>query len=160
MYLHFLLHGGVQGVNSIPVDKLLAPQCLTVVFNSGCYGGCTGRWYDQCRSTPVDSYKERLVQVDKDKSLPIRFLKSGCVAYFGHMGMWGDNWWVTEMTNQLAIDTTVTAGDLVRTWYNKAGEPKVVKDEVNPKDIQGMDWNQFEFSSVVLFGDPAVLILP
>jgi len=162
LYLHFFVHGSPTNLDDIRIDKIIGLGYPSVVFNSGCYGGCIGKWYNQSSPGMMENYKSKAVPIDSSKSLALRFLKSGCMAYFGHMRMTGDNSWVAEMTNSLATAPRATAGDLALAWYKKAGLSKQSKGESCPKDLDlaGFDCNLFNYSAVILVGDPAIRILP
>jgi len=64
------------------------------------------------------------------------------------------------MTDFLSVTPTATAGDLALAWYKKAGLSKQTKGGICPKDLIGFDCNLFDYSAVILIGDPAIRILP
>ncbi len=160
LYLHFFVHGSPTKLQEINIDKIIGLGYPSVVFNSGCYGGCIGKWYNQSAPGMMENYKSTAVQIDSSKSIALRFLKSGCMAYFGHMRMTGDNWWVAAMTDFLAVTPMATAGDLALAWYKQAGLSKQAKGVSCPKDLADFDCNLFNYSAVILVGDPAIRILP
>ncbi len=160
LYLHFFVHGSPTKLEEIRVDKVIGLGYPSVVFNSGCYGGCIGKWYNQSAPDMMENYRSKAVQIDSSKTIALQFLKSGCMAYFGHMRMTGSDLWVAAMTDFLAVTPTATAGDLTLAWYKQAGLSKKGKDEQCPKDLAGFDCNLFNYSTVILVGDPAIRILP
>jgi hypothetical protein len=156
LYLHFLLHGSPTTLEYLPVAKIISLGCPSVIFNSGCYGGCVGKWYDE--SDPKAT-QNKAIKVAVSQSLAMRFLNSGCIAYFGHMRMTGSNLWVTDMTDVLANSPSATAGDLALAWYKKAEQPQKIKAEGYPAE-QNSEQYLSNFSTVILIGDPAVRVIP
>jgi len=155
LYLHFLLHGSPTKLEGLQVAKIMSLDYSSVIFNSGCYGGCIGKWYDE---SAQGLKQNKAIKVEISQSLAMRFLNSGCIAYFGHMRMLGSNLWVTDMTNVLANNPAATAGDLALAWYKKAEQPQGSKTE-NPGS-KSSEQDISNYSGVILIGDPAVRIIP
>jgi hypothetical protein len=156
LYLHFLLHGSPTKLDGLPVSRIANLGYPSVIFNSGCYGGCIGKWYDE--SAP-EATRKQAIKVTASQSLSMRFLNSGCMAYFGHMRMTGSNLWVTDMTDALANSPSATAGDIALAWYKKADQPQKVKTESGPID-QNSEQYLYNYSTIILIGDPAVRVIP
>jgi hypothetical protein len=161
--VEFLLHGQVVNIELCAGESFLAediPELQEVLFvlNAGCYGGCTGKWYDQCGCVEATDYAERARYVDPSLSLSLNFLRNGTLAYFGHMCMKGDNHWPVNLAQALAANNEMTTGEMLKVWYDVPSGPNVVEGP-SGTDLAGMDWNRFAYSSVILYGDPAVRIL-
>ncbi|MCK4637482.1 MAG: hypothetical protein KAT49_06345 [Methanomicrobia archaeon] len=159
--LHFLLHGspGTLLCAGSVITHLDIPELQEAlfIFNSGCYGGCIYKAYNQGMSAP-DTYAERAWYTEPSKTLPLNFLENGTLAYFGHMCMWGDNKWSLHLMEALVANNEITIGEMIKEWYDVPSGPSIIKGASNP-DTEGMDRNRFTYAAVILYGDPALHIL-
>ena len=105
-----------------------------------------------------DNYEDRALINDPELSFALSFLRNGAIGYYGHMCMWGSTDWPMFLTNCLLKDINESTGDLLVNWYNIPNEASIITDTVGhvPNDTYGMDWNRWQFSAVILYGDPAV----
>ena len=161
--IHFLLHGNVTMVEGIYYTSIPDFDSPVMVLNNGCYGGCTSKWYDQCHAPSTGNYEDRARTVDPEHSFALNFLDNGALVYFGHMCMWGNNKWPEILTNALINDQNKRVGDLLIDWYNIPTGPDIYTAEdtigLCPNDLYGLDKNRFYYSSIILYGDPALRIL-
>ena len=161
--IHILVHGAVTMTEAFNYSEIPQYQHPVMVFNNGCYGGCTSKWYSQCIPTPPSGlYEDRAQTVNPEQSFALNYLKNGAIAYYGHMCMWGKNIWPQNLTESLLTDLSRSTGEILTDWYNIPGSTNIVtaEDTVGPQanDLFGIDLNRFDYSAIVLYGDPAVTI--
>ncbi|MBN1267891.1 MAG: hypothetical protein JXA25_20535 [Anaerolineales bacterium] len=126
------------------------------VFACSCYTASVETFYVQ-GSMDVENYSERATNIDPAESIALGFMRSGSLAYIGHMCMWGRDDFVQLMLNDLADNQALTTGELLKNWYNQPDGPNLVSNSAVP-DLNGMDNNRFYYAAVILHGDPAVRI--
>lgn len=157
--MHFFLHGHVNLVEYLNYEQIPVLDHPVVVFNSGCYGGCTSKWYDQSMPSPAsNNYEDRAKIVNPEESFALNFMKNGAIAYYGHMGMWGYTSWPKDLTDELIKDVNKSIGEILLRIYNTPNQPAIILDTVGtmPNDLYNIDNNRFFYSSIILYGDPAI----
>ena len=148
------MHGNPESVEGLSSSEVKAgpSQFLfpAVAIASSCYAACTYNVTSECDSCQAN------YTINPNNSFALSFINKGAVGYFGHLRMYGANWYVLEQVLYGLAALNITQGQAMSYALNSQ-----LNTYVNPSThnfTTTFDWlsdAKTMLFGYVLYGDPA-----